>query len=345
MRADPRFHSIARIATALAALVVAASCGPAASSPAEVPLEFVGLLERAAASPRSVAFSGDRRWTSRTAVGGVVHELTLLEHVAADGHGRRALEPVDVLGNLALPREMFLEQQRARAAFSLQYRDFEIRDLPLFLRNYEIAPSESQPVVAGRPCAEFTARRADGGGRTYRVALDLETGLVLAFDEHSEDGGQSVSMAYERIAFGEPQGTERWIESDRSLSVDPQSVEAGALGFAAHMPAIAPDGFALIEARVRGTAPLEQGPTLTLVYQDGVESVFVVQGDGLALDRTGTALGESGLPQGADAIAVWSFGPWTVVQGDWRGQHVLGLGKLDKDELRELVESTLPEPP
>ena len=81
--------------------------------------------------------------------------LSYREEIAADGTGRFSLAPVEALTQVAPDWISFELQQRARAKFLMRYRDFEVRDQGLMLRNYTIRDLDASEEVAGRSASLF----------------------------------------------------------------------------------------------------------------------------------------------------------------------------------------------
>lgn len=263
--------------------------------------------------------------------------LAYREQIASDGEGSFALEPLETLTDVAGGKQTFELMQRQRAKFLVRYRDFTVRDQALFLRNYALHDRGASESVAGRACSLFGVERLDGS-RSYELAVDDETGLVLSVHERDAQGRSLSRVVYEtlelrpdlsKIVFHRSTLDEVEHVLDRPLA---EIFETAVLA-----PRLLPAGYELREAT---TLTDDQGERWAkLVYTDGVETLFFAQ---LLprLPQTGGATEAPSMLQ-ADELVVVEKSPVTMASGRIGAHRLVVAGKVDARELLDLVNSAL----
>lgn len=322
------------------------------------------LLTKVQAAPYLLAYSGIRRVEHYPGGEGGPVSVVYTEAVASDGQGQYAIQPLNVLSDVGMDPLVFGLIQERRAGYIHRYRDFLIRDLGLFASNYQLVTLGTYGLVAGRVTWDLELSRkgspaaAGVATRLYRVSFDLETGLVLAYQEtDSTSGAVLTRVAFESIDLTPDFSSVSWHQpSNAEVPVDLEGDLVLQLGFAPYKPQVPPEGYQL-----QGASRVE-GPTgrvwLKLTYCDGVESVFFLQG-APAAGGAGPALPGGGTPA-AGGISVGATpgqaggGPLpaqallypaqaaTVVQADFGGQDLIAVGKVDSEDLVLLLQSALP---
>ena len=333
-------------ALALAALFLVSSCGdqtvrlpvgqPAGATQIGGGTQGPGspppILEGIPDAPWTVLYRGTRTVEAHYTVGGAPTELIYREEVAADGQGNFTIVPLDVLVPTLADEPLFLLVQEARQGFFYRYRDFQIRDLNLFLENYTVTDLGLQTVIAGRICEQFRLQRLNDAACYYEIAVDAANSLILLYEELSLSGELLIRMKYESLDLAPDlsdltlQG-ELFPTSPLNLLGDPSAD----LGFTLHLPQLPPTGF-LLESAER----LDNGAEVwaKLVYGDGAERVIFMHGPR-----------ESGV-QSSDAQDVglvdrYTVGPWTMVTGRIDRTPVMLMGKVPEAELFEMLRSML----
>ena len=304
---------------------------PDAATQAQAP-----LLERMRDAVDNVAHSGQRRFETHVEKAGVDQVLAYTEFVRDRGDGCFSIDPLDLQSQVDDPF-LFLGLQRERQAFFRRYRDFQVRDVDLFLSNYLLRDLEQSGEVAGRSVSLLEATsRVDG--RTYELSIDDETALVLAYSERRADGVLLTEMSYEtfELAAGEVKCFTNSIEEE---ALQLRGDLKAQLGFEVWSPALVPDGYAPYSAaRIRDPRGFDW---FKLVFTDGVETLFFLQqspGDPVEIER---ALLEAGAPAGAtdDRVLVHEVGSLSVVQGSLSSREVMAVGKVASRDLLQLLDS------
>jgi len=294
--------------------------------------QFVRRLQGARLT---VAHRGVRRVEQRWKIGAEAHELSYREQVASDGAGRFAIEALEQLTPGADPSAfgVFTLLHQARAGFTWRYRDFAVRDVDAFLRNYDLLPLGSLAVVLGRNCDEYVVQRSVGHAVRYSIAVDRETGLVLRTLHQTAAGELLGLVEYESLELAPDLSTVAWhtpVTQEEPLQQDPNAA-ARQLGFRPRLPRTDGGVFRLIEAQAI-TAPGPQGGeqrwakhTLT----DGVEVLFFLHGGSDPAARE-------------DVVRVAPpVGPWNTAEGSLRGEQFTCLGRVSVDDLLDVLASTL----
>lgn len=298
------------------------------------------FLELIPGSMQNNAFLGERRITTRTEFDGVAFDLVYRERVVSDGQGRFSIEPLEVIepANMA-PDDMqwFLITQKEREVFFYRYRDFGIDDMETFLVNYEVF-SVGEATIFGRQAIELDVRRHDDPQRSYRIAVDTPTGIVLRSREYALDGTLVYSMEFESLTMNPIlAGQDLIAHKFQHTALDPDAPAASTrqtLGFTLMRPSLLPQGYQLREAmRLDPAHPslVDEDPWARIVYSDGVERVFFMH-------QPYQPDGHFNRP---DRLRHLTVGEWTIVEGQVGSQRIACLGKVSADELLLLVQSAL----
>lgn len=278
------------------------------------------LLEQMPDAPFASAYRGRRRVELHYEDQGIPAVVEYVEDVEADGSGRFGIEVVDVR-SAAVDPELFGILQHARQVFNYRYRDFRVRDLRAFLRNYRVQVVDEHATVAGVDCVELLVARESGGIGPYRVSVDPQTGLVLRWEQRTDDGRLLGLVEFENIVFGPPQVERQLVERN----LETRTLEE--LDFEVCEPTRPPSGYQL-ESTGAVVDPL--GRTWArLVYGDGVEQVFF-------LHRAPEGPDPEHAPGRVERIVI---GPWTVVVGEVKGRSLIAVGKVHEDELFLMIQS------
>jgi hypothetical protein len=342
------------VAGALCALL-ASACGgdsmqsqASLSQPVSYPASLVQLLEASVAAPWTTTFSGVRRIEAlTTGDGGAPQMLVYREAVAGDGTGRFSIVPLDVLSFVPDPTG-FQALQKTREGFLYRYRDFAIRDLGALFANYQVIDLDQEVVIAGRTCRSLEFRRADGSGSVYRAALDAATGLVLRAEESSPEGLPLGLMEFESYSATPDLGGIAWFTPDPPELPLPIHGLDEAAGFDVLEPSLLPAGYQPWKA---ATLVDDEGHRwLKQTFTDGVEPLFFLHRDGApqavvtpppggpsgAVGTASAAAGASGVSN--DELWVYPIGRLTAIEGVLREREVIALGKVDSEELLDLLE-------
>ena len=174
--------------------LLAAGCGTSTSLVGSS--ENADLITQIQEAPYLVAHSGIRRLESNYTLDGNSSHLVYREEVWTDGQAGFAINPLGAVSGSTLAQGDFQLLQKVREGFHFRYRDFLVRDLAAFLVNYELTSLGDIVQVAGRNCLELSIRRKDAS-LSFDLAMDVETGLVLRYDEYDAQGLLYTSMVYE----------------------------------------------------------------------------------------------------------------------------------------------------
>ena len=299
---------------------------------------FVGTLAQTAAH---IPFRGTRR--VELFLTGPTPSLAYREEALADAQGNFAVEPLEVLAPAAglIDHDLFLLLMKAREGFVHRHRDFRIRDEDRFLANYETVEVDADTLVAGRPCVELEVRRAGSAasGGWYRVQVDQDTGLVLAYAEYRADGSVLARVEYETFEL-DPDLTGFALSGTASAFVPIDLADVTQHPFPLTLPVAVPAGFELAEV---GSVDLDTGPWVRFTYGDGVEQVFLLVGPppaGQGGPVAGTA-GASSASKEPDRLWHFEVGAWSVLQGTVGGREVAAFGKIHRLQLELLLQSGL----
>ena len=272
--------------------------------------------------------------------------LAYRERVITDGQGRFSIVPVDGLQSSTLDWDSFELLQRSSEGFLFRYRDFAVRDARRFQQNYEWRRLGQTIAVAGRDCERFHVERREGPAKSFELAVDVQTGLVLASVEYGEGGAEVARMTYEQFGPTPPPGSVVWHQpANEEQPLAQAHGLSEQLGETVLEPRLLPEGYGLAEAATVGDGAGRRW--LKLTYEDGVEPLFFFQ----ELERVeslavlGTEWDEPAPidPHPAESrVVVHHVGAATAIQGSVNGFRVITIGKVGEAELLDLIESALP---
>lgn len=291
------------------------------------------LMRRICKSPWDVAFQGVRRIEQHWQVDTTSYSLVYREQVSADGNGRFAVDPLELIEPQVslMEQTIFAQLQKAREGFLYRYRDFHIHDEVRFARYYSAVASGTTTTVAGRDCQELAIQRRTDARIVYELAVDSETGLVLRCRQVLPDGTLIGSMEFESVSYALDPFQIEWHQSAN----EEEDLARGAraqqqLGFAPMLPSGDGGSFTLLES-TKLSSPAPAGGTQTwakYTLTDGVEVVFFLDGgpDPASVDGDVMRLSPS-------------VGPWNHVEGSLHGERLMGMGRVSSDELLDLLDS------
>ena len=315
-----------------------AKSSPSPENPPVLSISARTFLEKVPTAPFETAFSGQRHVRLSYTVAGAPRVLEYDELVISDGQGQFSIVP----GTVTTPAmnqeqaELFAVLQERRDGFFFRYRDFRIRDLRGFLRNWSAYDTGLEQTIAGRVCSVLEFRRTQAPNPTswYRAWIDPQTGLVLRSDEFDADGNQLARVDFRSFTLT-PDLTHTALHGDRSLPapIDLTADTSGSLGFRLLQPRILPDGY-----RQEKAESVTDGSNTwaRLVYGDGVEQLFFLQTAADGAPSTG------GIEEIRPAtVRVFHVGPWTVVQGNLSHVRAIVMGKADEPTLVRMLKSAI----
>lgn len=320
------------------ALIGCAEVGPGDVSDAAYIFE---LFEQVQEAPLRVAHSGVRRLELSYDLGGTVQDLSYRERVVTDGTGRYSIETIEALTPVD---STFLPLQSERAGFYFRYRDFKVRDLSEFLANYAVYDLGQPVLFLGRTAWQFEIHTKHLESPVhYQLTFDIDTGLLLRSVELGDSGQVYARLEYETfeldpdlagVSFHQVSNAEAPATLGPALDVK--------LGFKVSVPTLLPTGYRLSE--VSTLVDAFGGEWVKLTYTDGVESLFFVQSRAVQ-PATGVKLSPTtsvnfGSPQ-ADKVLWMQVGPIVAVQGELGGLTRLAVGKVSKEALFDLLQSSL----
>ena len=267
---------------ALSSLCVACDAGAGASSATESaaqlqsaqPTTSPSFLSAMVRAPERVAHSGLRRVEYHLTVDDLPTSLVYDERITADGEGHYAIEPVSVAAPaMTVPqREIFEELQHTRQGFFFKYRDLRVRDVDLFVANYTVRVLPEPAVVAGVECVEIEAIPRVGPRRSYTLAVEAQSGLVLRALERDASGAIVAATTY--LEFSRTptlDGVEFFAERYAGTPLAQAELPAD---FAPARPQILPEGYREVSSEV---VELEAQTYVRRVYGDGLENLFFLE--------------------------------------------------------------------
>ena len=305
-----------------------------------VPAAFQGEWDQIQQAPWNTRYQGERRVTLSVDLdGGERVETQYIERVSSDGQGKFNILPLEAETPVFPDEPTFLNLQGRREGFFFRYRDFRIRNLELFRRNYRHLDAGSSVTVAGRQAWEVRFVRNGVGGRTYAVSFDLETGLVLRCKEYGPRGVLLAGLEYTSLNLDpDLSGVAFFVPGNDEVSFN---LESGAgeslLGFKPHLPKVIPAGFVLHEtASVRddmGHRWFKAG------YTDGAEMIFFLHRErGTEFyELPITANTKQTGPSSRDEVALFRAGNVRAAQGTVRGQDMIVIGEIPEGDLLQMM--------
>jgi len=333
-------------------LGIGSSCGDyLAGGPTPTILSVMEGVEKA---PHETAFLGTRRIHIQQPWEGGQVSLEFTEEVAADGQGQFAIHTQDVVNSNGLDPFLFQQIQDSRAGFFWRYRDFSIKTWNNFAGNWQVLGLGSMTSVAGRQAWQLDIERKLGQKTYYRIAVDIETGLVLRCVElagHGDSGLQVpvASFEYESIDFEPDLSGVAWhVASNNEQLLEFNVGLKQQLGFEPILPMLSPVGYELQE-----TARVQDGTGRTwlkLNYSDGIDNVFFLHGAPLPGEpqpfggsvNSGGASAPGNEKAGEDEALFIRSGTVTLVEANIGHYDLIAVGKVDAYDLMVMIQSALP---
>jgi len=292
--------------------------------------EFVARMVDA---PERVAHGGVRRVEYHFDADGVPSSLVYDERVTADGQGRFAIEPIAVASpTMSAPqRELFEELQRARQGFFFKYRDLRVRGLEAFAQNYLVQVLANTVVVAGVECVEIQVTPRNGPARSYQLAIEARSGLVLRAIERDAGGTTVASTTY--LEFTRDPvlaGVEFHVERYPGTPLQTAALSAGA---APAEPRVLPVGYREVSGEVIQIA----GTTyIRRVYGDGLENVFFLERVAVAAPVHHATTYASKLK-----VRMTELGSFRIAEVVRGGGSFFLVGKISEADVLEILRSAL----
>ncbi|MFT5059131.1 MAG: hypothetical protein ACI89E_001913 [Planctomycetota bacterium] len=303
------------------------------------------VLAQVQEAPSVTAHRGVRIFESFYNLSGKDENLSYREQIVTDGQGNFTTRPLEVFSGATLPDQEFLFLLKSREGFNWRYRDFLIRDLGAFLKNYKLTSFGKIVTVAGRECLELDIVRKDGSAR-WIVSMDTFTGLVLKYEEYDAAGRLFSRMKYESANFApDLSGTVFHTLSNKELDLTGSPDPVALLGFDPLVPKLLPgSGLQFVAAyRVTDANGINYAK---YEYTDGVQTVlFLDSGDQGGVKKS--APSGSSNPGGSNSyppekLGMFNDGPFTIMTGRALGREVIAVGKVPQRDLQFLLESALP---
>ncbi len=328
---------------------ILSTSGPVAAAPTQL----LGLMQMAATT---VTFGGQRRYEAHWTLDGSPQQLIYREDVITDGTGRFSIDTTEVIApNLSTSQEdLFLLLQKTRQGFFFNHRDFAIRDMALLLQNWVVTDLGTTTFL-GRSCTLLNVQRQQAPASYYELTVDNQNGLVLRAEEREMTGGLLSISEFETLSLMPSLTGVVWHQGVTTETVIESSLtQLAELSFIPVQPKLLPPGYELVETAAV-VEPGQTGEWARFSYSDGVEELFFLH-QGVAAQQgatsaggptAGTGAGTGSGSQGAgkgpknnqDVVNYTHVGPWTLVFGEIDDEAFLALGKVSREELRDMVES------
>ena len=260
------------------------------------------------------------------------------EDVGSDGQGKFSVETLDVLISSNPNTSLFLLLQIQRQAQIYRHRDFRIRDLGLFLANYDYVVLPTPPIVAGVTCDRIQAQARVAAQSRFEVDIDPSTGLVMAWEEYDlASGNLDARIAFETYVPGGDLSDMALI--DRVFQTSTYGVDTGdfrtALGFTPLIPQLQPGvGYQL--APQAEVLEVNGENWATLYLTDGMGTCIFM--DSILVSPGGVTAGPS---EKKDEVAVMQIGSWSSLRGAVRGHSVIMAGRVSELDLATVLDSAL----
>lgn len=327
----PRRRLLAGFAPiALLLLAVLPACEPPQDE--TVDAVWLGFSEEDVGEARHASFIAIRRYTDYVGTTAASHterfvrqgELTRVDLLTLNGLARDEMGSTQEIEEFDRLAGLFAG---GRGRYIASGRDFQVRDLDLFLANYDYLIYDDRAVVAGRQAIvlEVTPRRLDRP--SYTVWIDAESLQTLKYLEFLSNGALAAEMEVESILY----------EVDPGESF-PAAVHSGQtrldLGQAASfanfdvlVPFYLPGGFVWQSTRV---STLAGNTVLAWSYSDGVQELFMVQYAELS--------GNSSAGTEPVRVGITAYGPAVDAECAVIGTQLHVTAKLDPEEVMTFIE-------
>lgn len=328
-------------------------CGFSAEGDAQAKAALQKVVQDIGTARLGVAHSGVRRVEAHWEEDGAPTSFVYREAVDVDGLGGYDLRTLAVLTPMSADLGEFLLQQDLRAGFFHRYRDAYPRDPELLVSNYELLSYGDPIAVAGREGVHFALRRTVGAPIRHDLIVDPATGLVLHASTFDELGQLTARVEYETLQLGPPPPFQRHIASNDELVLPLGPELDAALGFAAELPSLVPDGYQLLEtARI---VDAFSRTWLKATYSDGMDVAFYLSrpASSLAGEAPVTGSAAAGLgavswtqrgesaPQQTTLHAFRAAGI-QVLDARLPDRQTIAVGRVPSDDLQWMIESVWP---
>jgi hypothetical protein len=260
------------------------------------------------------------------------------EDVGSDGQGKFSVETLDVLISSNPDTSLFLLLQTQRQALIYRHRDFRIRDLGLFLANYDYVVAPAPTTVAGVTCDRVQVQARVAAQSRFEVDIDPTTGLVMAWEEHDlATGNLEARIAFETYV---PNGDlSDMALMDRVFQTSTYGVDTNefrdALGFLPLIPQLQPGvGYQLVP---QAEVLVVNGENWAKLYlTDGMGTCIFM--DSMLANGGGAS---ADLSEKKDEVAVMQIGSWSSLRGSVRGHSVIMAGRVSQLDLATVLDSSL----
>lgn len=338
---------------ALRGAAAALALGLAASSPALSPhanaQDATQLLRDAVNAYASNSFVGevqniDYGTKNAQAV------LFRIEHRAPDTTRRWYLAPESLYGDSIISRGDTNYDVDTRNRRIVVVKDDALDDqialddnFGLLLHNYRAVIGENDD-IAGRRAISVNLINKYTGSVVTRIALDLQTKLVLQRELYSPSGSVSHQMRFEQIHFTNAipkeifnvPGTYSRVEGPE-VGTPSSNVEAAVrtAGFAALEPSYLPEGFWAIAGEVTDIKGIR---SLHVMYSDGLRTISLFENArGAAVDLSQYSVHSAQIRSRRAQYVL--DGPTTLMTWQQKGLHLALVGALSRDEMVRIASS------
>ena len=307
---------------------------------AGVPAALQGQWDQIQLAPSNTRYQGEREVTFTVDLGGDESVQTkYVERVSCDGQGNFNLLPLYAESPVFPDEATFLTLQERREGFYFRYRDFKIRDLTSFLENYSSMGAGHPVTFLGRSAWKIVFVRNTPGGRHYIVTFDVNTGLVLAYEEYDKQGSLLASLEYTSLDMApDLSGVAFFIPGNNEQPLDLAATNLEQiLGFKPRLPKTLPEGFVLLETASvtdnAGNLWIKAG------YTDGVEMLFFLHREHTASGYQLPTSASSRSGPARDEVTLFKAGSVLAAQGTVAGQDMIAVGEVSESDLLDMINS------
>jgi hypothetical protein len=336
----------------LAAVAVLASCSDGSSevtvenqsvvsgqTGATSGVQTVALL--LPSSQRSIPHSGTREVASYEWTGSTSHLVRYREEVWINGGGQYATSPLEAIEGVEPDWLTFRLIQLGRQGQIYKFRDFLIRDAALFAQNWSLTDRLQTKVVAGQTCARYRVERTVGTAHAFELWVDVNTNLLLRYEEEDDQQRPLSSMSFESIDYTPDFSGVAWHSPEERPAIDFTHDLKAQLGFKPIFPSLLPTGYAFHSAEI---ADGGDSRWVSAKYLDGVEPLLFLERFRLSeieIGHAGTSSGPHYVGGGMNQVYVFHIGAATALQGTLNGHDIVVVGQVAQDELLDMVESSI----
>ncbi len=287
-----------------------------------------------------IAHSGTREVLSKDWSVVPPHTIRFREEVHSSGQGDYSILATVALEGVAPSWTIFQLLQENRQGLLFRYRDFAIRNGQLFRQNWQVTSLGVPGNVAGRTCQRYSVESIGGGGHSYTISVDEQTGLILHYEEKDHLDRLISSLTYEAVDYAPDFTGVAWYEEDDRKKLDLGGDLQPQIGFDPLEPQLLPVGYERSEAEI---AEVSGDKWLKLTYQDGVNTLFFLQRFPLRerRDGSGSRGGLRGVTGTEDTVSVYLLGAATVLHGTVERREIIAVGKVPETTLLDFLQSAL----